>query len=101
MDPDLPSIMVGDVVRSLAGHDAGLLFYVIDVDDTYLTLANGRGRTLDKPKTKKRKHTAFVLHPETRVAEKIRKGEPLHDSEVRKDLAYLSRQMECIEPIGG
>ena len=101
MDPDLPSFLVADVVRSLAGHDAGKLYYVIDVDDAYLKLVDGKGRSLEKPKTKKRKHAELVLRPTTRVADKIRSGEKLHDSEVRRDLAYLSQQTESIEPVGG
>ena len=95
MDPDLPSIMVADVVRSLAGRDAGKLFYVIGVDDTYLTLVNGKDRTLEKPKRKKRKHAEKVLRSETRVAEKLRLGDKVLNSELRKDLAYLSRENEC------
>ena len=94
MDPDLPSIMVADVVRSLAGRDAGKLFYVIGVDDTYLTLVNGKDRTLEKPKTKKRKHAEKVLRSETRVAEKLRKGDKVLNSELRRDLAYLSQHMQ-------
>ena len=101
MDPDLPSILVADVVRSLAGHDAGKLFYVIGVDETNLILVNGKDRPLEKPKTKKRKHAEKVLRPETRVAEKIRNGDLVQNSEVRRDLAYLRLQMQSIEPIGG
>ena len=100
MDPDLPSIMIADVVRSLAGHDAGKLFYVIGVDDTYLTLVNGKDRTLEKPKQKKRKHAEKVLRSETRVAEKIRNGDMVLNSELRRDLAYLSQQMQSID-LGG
>ena len=97
MDPDLPSIMIADVVRSLAGHDAGKLFYVIGVDETYLTLVNGKDRTLEKPKQKKRKHAEKVLRSETRVAEKIRTGDKVLNSELRRDLAYLSQQMQSID----
>ena len=94
MDPDLPSIMIADVVRSLAGRDAGKLFYVIGVDDTYLTLVNGKDRTLEKPKQKKRKHAEKVLRSQTRVAEKLRAGDKVLDSELRRDLAYLSRELQ-------
>ena len=100
MDPDLPSIMIADVVRSLAGRDAGKLFYVIGVDDTYLTLANGKDRTLEKPKHKKRKHAEKVLRSETRVAEKLKKGDKVLNSELRRDLAYLSQQLQSID-LGG
>ena len=97
MDPDLPSIMVADVVRSLAGRDKGKLFFVIGVDDKNLILANGKDRTLEKPKTKKRKHAEMLLRPETRVADKIRNGEIVHNSELRRDLAYLSQQVQSID----
>ena len=100
MDPDLPSIMIADVVRSLAGRDAGKLFYVIGADDTYLTLVNGKERTLEKPKQKKRKHTEKVLRPETRLADKLRNGDKVHNSELRKDLNYLSQHMQSTD-LGG
>ena len=96
MDPGLPYIEIADVVRSLAGRDAGKLFYVIETDETYLTLVNGKDRTLEKPKQKKRKHAVKVLRSETRVAEKLRSGDKVLNSELRRDLAYLGQQMQSI-----
>ena len=93
MDPDLPDLTIADVVISLAGRDAGSLFYVIEADDTYLTLVNGKDRTMEKPKRKKRKHAKKVLRSETRVAEKLRTGDKVLNSELRRDLAYLSKAM--------
>ena len=94
MDPEQPDLTIADVVISVAGRDAGQLFYVLEADDTYLTLADGKGRTVEKPKRKKRKHTNKVLRSETRVAEKIRNGDKVLNSELRRDLAYLSREMQ-------
>ena len=91
MEPDsILEFMIADVVESTAGRDAGKLFYVIDADETYLTLVNGKDRSLEKPKRKKRKHARKVLRAETRVAEKIRNGEHVINSEIRRDLTYLS-----------
>lgn len=70
MDSDLPDIQISDVVMSTAGRDQGEWFYVIDADPVYLFLANGKDRTIEKPKRKKRKHTKKVLRSETRVAGK-------------------------------
>ena len=96
MDPELPdNIHISDVVVSTAGHDQGELFYVIDEDENYLMLANGKDRTLDKPKRKKRRHVQKVLRSETRVAEKLRHGDKVLNSELRRDLAYLSREMQA------
>ena len=94
MDPDLPDLTIADVVISTAGRDAGKLFYVIEADDTWLTLVNGKDRTIEKPKRKKRKHTNKVLRSETRVATKLRDGDKVLNSELRRDLAYLSRELQ-------
>ena len=94
MDPDLPEFMIADVVISMAGRDAGKLFYVAAADETYLTLVNGKDRSLEKPKKKKRKHVKKVLRSETRVAEKLRAGDKVLNSELRRDLAYLSRELQ-------
>ena len=95
MDPANPDIIISDVVVSTAGRDAGELFYVIDADPLYLMLANGKDRTLDKPKRKKRKHVQKVLRSETRVAAKIASGNKVLNSELRRDLAFLAGQMQA------
>ena len=100
MDPDNPDIMISDVVVSTAGRDQGNLFYVVGTDPIYLMLANGKDRTLEKPKRKKRKHTQKVLRSETRVAAKLVSGDKVLNSELRRDLAYLSREMQSTN-LGG
>ena len=94
MDPDLPDLTIADVVISTAGRDAGSLFYVLETDGIWLTLVNGRDRRIEKPKRKKSKHTKKVLRSETRVAEKLRNGDKVLNSELRRDLAYLSRELQ-------
>ena len=94
MDPAIPDILISDVVITTAGRDAGEWFYVVDADPAFLFLANGKDRTLEKPKRKKRKHVQKVLRSETRVAEKIRSGDKVLNGELRRDLAFLARQMQ-------
>ena len=81
-----------DVVRSCAGRDKGQLFYVIDVDEQYVYLADGKSRKLEKPKRKKRKHVQAAFQTESRIAEKIRNGEKVLNSELRKELASLGQK---------
>ena len=96
MDPErLSDLNIADVVMSTAGRDQGKLFYVIGTDPVYLTLANGKDRTLEKPKRKKRKHIQKVLRSETRVAEKLKQGDKVLNSELRRDLAYFAREMQA------
>ena len=92
MDPANPDIHISDVVVSTAGRDQGEWFYVIAEDPVYLFLANGKDRTLEKPKRKKRKHVQKVLRSETRVAAKIMEGNKVLNSELRRDLAFLARE---------
>ena len=94
MDPAIPDILISDVVMTTAGRDAGEWFYVIDADPVFLLLANGKDRTLEKPKRKKRKHVQKVLRSETRVADKLRCGDKVLNGELRRDLAFLARQMQ-------
>ena len=96
MDPELPdNIHISDVVVSTAGHDQGKLFYVIGEDENYLMLANGKDRTLDKPKRKKRRHVQKVLRSETRVAAKILSGDKVLNSELRRDLAFHAGHLQA------
>ena len=96
MDPAIPDskLFISDVVVSTAGRDRGESFYVVGVEGEYLMLANGKDRTLEKPKRKKRKHVEKVLRSETRVAVKLISGDKVLNSELRKDLAYLSQEMQ-------
>ena len=94
MDSEIPDLIISDVVISTAGRDQGKLFYVIGTDPVYLLLANGKDRTMDKPKRKKRKHVKKVLRSETRVAGKLTAGDKVLNSELRRDLAFLSREMQ-------
>ena len=96
MDPDLPdNLNISDVVVSTAGHDQGEMFYVVSTDDQFLYLANGKDRTLDKPKRKKRRHVQKVLRSETRVAAKIISGDKVLNSELRRDLAFHAKEMQA------
>ena len=86
-------ISKSDSVISLAGHDKGKLFYVIDTDGVYVTLVDGKQRRVEKPKRKKLIHVRKVLRSDSKLAEKIRSGEHVLNSEVRRELAVISRQI--------
>ena len=101
MDPGIPDILISDLVVSTAGRDQGSLYYCVGGDARYVMLANGKDRTLDKPKRKARRHVKKVLRSETRVAEKLRAGDKVLNSELRRDLAFHAREMQSIDLLGG
>ncbi|MCD8211871.1 MAG: KOW domain-containing RNA-binding protein [Oscillospiraceae bacterium] len=77
----------GDVVRSLAGHDKGRLFCIVDVQDDVLWLANGKQRRIGSPKRKNCRHVRPAGTFEHSVLRRLRAGEPVGDGELRKALA--------------
>ena len=77
----------GQIVRSLAGHDKGGLFCVLDTDGPYLLLCDGKRRRVEHPKRKKAAHAAPAgdfPHP---VLERLRTGENLSNRDIRRALA--------------
>ena len=95
MDPEKSGFQISDVVVSVQGRDKGELYYVVGIQEEFLLLANGKNRTLDTPKRKKQKHIEKVLRSETRVAAKILSGDKVHNGELRRDQAFLSRGMQA------
>ena len=85
-------ISKSDIIESLAGRDKGKFFYVIDVEENFVLIADGKGRKLENPKRKKLKHVRRVSRTETRVAMKILNGDKVLNSELRRDLATFGQQ---------
>ena len=92
MDPVKPEVNISDLVVSTAGRDQGALYYCVSNDGRFVMLANGKDRTLDKPKRKSLRHVRKVLRSETRVAQKLTSGDKVLNSELRRDLAFLARE---------
>lgn len=93
-------LAIADIVISLAGRDKDQYAFVIGLEDGYVLLADGRGRRLEHPKRKKLKHVAKVARLESRVAQKLRAGDKVLNSELRKDLAAF-RQEQSSQNQGG
>ncbi len=86
-------IQKSDIVLSTAGHDQGKLFFVMETDGAYVLIADGKTRPLERMKRKKRKHVRKVPRAESRVAGKIRSGEKVLNSELRRNLAVCSQEI--------
>ena len=51
----------GMLAKSLAGHDEGNLYIIVETDQKYVYLADGKIRTIDRPKRKRKKHVQLIL----------------------------------------
>ena len=87
-------IAKSNIVRSDAGRDKGKLFVVLAVEGEYLLLADGKGRRVEAPKRKKRRHVLFVAADESRLADKIKRSEKITNSELRRTLAAYRGEVQ-------
>lgn len=88
-------IQVSDLVRSKNGRDAGKAFFVVGTDGEMALIADGRARRLENPKRKKVKHLEFLAESTGRTAEKLRQGERVTNSEIRRAIADLTAGPEA------
>lgn len=73
---------VGMMVRSLAGHDKGKVYMILDVKEPYVYLVDGKIRTLEHPKRKRIKHIQVNRHIPEWIQMVIQEGRDLQDSDV-------------------
>ena len=87
------NISKSDIVESTAGRDQGRFFFVLETDGMYATIADGKIRKLEHPKRKKLKHLRLAARSDSRVAEKLRQGDAVLNSELRRELAILRQDI--------
>lgn len=64
-------VLAGMFAVSKAGHDKDHLYIIIDKDETYVYIANGKNKTVGRPKKKKYKHIQVIHFWDVLVAEKM------------------------------
>ncbi len=60
----MENFKIGTIVKSIAGHDKDNFLVIINVENEYVYLVDGKRRLLSKPKKKKVKHVQYVANSE-------------------------------------
>lgn len=77
----------GQVVESIAGRDRGKHYVVLrQLDERFCLVANGRDRTVAKPKNKNRRHLLPLDLAATALADRLTRGETVTDEEIDEAL---------------
>jgi ribosomal protein L14E/L6E/L27E len=84
----------GAMARSLAGHDKGEFFVIIRENEEYVFLADGKLRTMDKPKRKKKKHIQIIHEDGEQRRKSLIQGNNLTDMEIRKSIRCYKRESQ-------
>ena len=92
-------IQKSDVVLSLAGRDQGSYFFVLDTEEGFVWLADGKARKVEKPKRKKLRHLRHVCSSGGAVAEKIRNGETVTNKELKQSLKSMFHRPNGTEEV--
>ena len=84
---------IGQIVKSRAGRDKGNLFVIIDKNNEYVYLVDGKIRKMDHPKKKKVKHIEATNYIDSNIVNKINSDQKIVNADIRKAL-----QLYEIEP---
>ena len=83
-------IEVGSIVISKAGRDMGRPFLVVqEIDENFVLVADGKLRTMDRLKTKRRKHLKPTGEMVQDARDRLSQGKQVFDHELR---AWLSKE---------
>ena len=83
--------MIGQLVTSKAGHDKDALYVIVSEEGDFVYLSEGRLKSPEKPKKKRRKHiqpiNAFVSDE---LVEKLKSGKKVYAEEIKYALKQYS-----------
>ena len=78
----------GDIVLSKAGRDKDKHFVVLEViDETFVSIADGKLRRVDNPKKKKCKHLENTGNKSEFIKKKLAEGIRVTNPDLKKELA--------------
>lgn len=76
----------GQIVFSKSGRDKGGAFIVIALEEEYLYIADGKRRTLEKPKRKKIKHVQKTNYVDIELKERLENRSQILNADIVKAL---------------
>lgn len=76
----------GSYAISKAGHDAGSVYVILDSDEKFVYLSEGRLKPVARPKKKKRKHLYPVCRKAETVMAKLEAGLPVTDEDIKRSI---------------
>ncbi|MCD7982560.1 MAG: KOW domain-containing RNA-binding protein [Clostridiales bacterium] len=85
------------LAKSRSGHDRGEVFVIVKEEDNYVFLADGVGRTVEKPKKKNRRHIQVIHKIPPDAAELLSPDTELKNTDIKRALKLYMRQSQGTE----
>ena len=83
----------GDIVFSKMGRDQGRYYIVVDADEKFAFIVDGKLHKIQKPKKKKFRHLIDLGAKSAVIEEKIKNGEELTNPAIRKAVSEYEKNL--------
>ena len=84
--------MVGMFAVSKAGHDKGQMYIVVKEEGDFVYLADGRLKTIEAPKKKRKKHLQPIKKGmDAALADKLKGEMPVYNEEIKYAIKIRTR----------
>ncbi len=77
---------------SLAGHDKGQMYVIIDSDDEYVYVCDGKNKLVGEPKRKRYKHIQLVKRKDAGIESKLASGKPLINEDIKRAIKIIKAE---------
>lgn len=85
--------LAGCYARSTAGHDKGTVYIIINVEAEYIFLSDGRIKTVDHPKKKKRKHIQVIKQKDDTIESRLKADQKIMNEDIKLAIKnYIAKQ---------
>lgn len=85
---------IGEFAKSKAGHDKDEIFIIINIEDEYVFLVDGKSRRIEKPKKKKKKHIQVINFIDDELRNKLNDNVLIRDEDIKKAIkCYKQRDL--------
>ena len=74
---------IGCFATSIAGHDHNNIYVIIDADDEYVYLVDGKIRKVNNQKKKKLKHVQLIKRTDDTIAGRINNNVALSNEDIK------------------
>jgi ribosomal protein L14E/L6E/L27E len=79
---------IGGFAKAKAGHHTGKCYVIFQMDSEYVYLVDGRIRTTDRPKKKKKMHVNMLVHSDETLVEKVI-NQSVKNEEIKRAIKLL------------
>lgn len=85
---------IGELARSKAGHDKDEIFVIINIEDEYVYLVDGKNRKIEKAKKKKVKHIQPIHYIDSELQNKLNSNVKLQNEDIKRALKCYKANKE-------